>query len=200
MQTKRITIVALAALFALITLVGARATSALRAQPTAVAVADLQEIFASLKEKTALEADLRSRGEKLQQEEQQRRKDIGQMRQDLEVLAPGTSAYQQKEEELSKAVLNLQVWSQFEQQKLNRERGLQIENLYRQSLDSISRVAQDNGYDLVLFKEGGPDFQYENAQQLSTLIQVRKVLYASDAVDITSQVIQRMNNEYDARQ
>jgi hypothetical protein len=45
-------------------------------------------------------------------------------------------------------------------------------------------------------KEGAPQFNYENLNQLLTQIGVRKVLYGSPAIDITDQIIQRMNNEF----
>lgn len=198
MQANRLTVLAVIVAVALIALAGAGASTAMQAQPTAVAVADVQAIFNSLKEKTALEAELRSRGEQLQQQEQEKRNAIAQLRQDLGVLNAGSDAYRQKEEQLTEAAIALRVWAELEQQKLNRERVLQIESLYRQTMDAVAQVAQDSGYDVVLFKESAPEFDAENPQQLSTLIQVRKVLYAADSIDITSQVIQRMNNAYDA--
>ena len=71
-----------------------------------------------------------------------------------------------------------------------------IEDLYRKCLDATEVVAKDLGYDVVLFKESTPDFNYENPQQLSTQIQVRKLLWSADEVDITDAVAQRMNNAY----
>lgn len=201
MQSKRVTIFVTMIAVVLGSLAVAGATSALRAQPTAVAVADLQGIFNALKEKTAIEAQIKTETEQLQQQEQEKRKAISQMRQDLGVLAPGSDAYKQKENQLKQAAIELQVWTQFQQQQLTSERSIQIESLYRQTVAAIGRIAQDNGYDLVLYTDGAePDFQYENAQQLAAQIQMRKVLYASNAVNITDQVIQRMNNEYEAGQ
>ena len=74
---------------------------------------------------------------------------------------------------------------------------MQIEQLYRKTLDAIGRVAKDSGYDVVLFKEKAPDFTNANAQQISTMIQVRKLLWSSDDIDITQQITQRMNNEFE---
>jgi len=192
----RTLVMSLAALVVAGALIGQAAS--MRAQPTAVATVNVQEVFNNLKEKTSLEAQMQSRTEQLQQQEQQRRQSIEQLRQDLDVLAPGSDAYQQKEQELQQKVIDLQVWTQFKQQQMRVERGLQVEGLYRRTLNTVQRIAQDNGYDLVLFEEQEPDFNYENPQQLLTVIQMRKVLYASDQISITDQVIQRMNNEYEA--
>jgi len=192
----RTLVLSLAALVVTAGLVGAAAS--MQAQPTSVAVVNVQEVFNNLKEKTNLEAQMQSRTEKLQQEEQQRRKTIQQLRQDMDVLAPGSDAYKQKEQQLQQKVIDLQVWTKFKQQQLSVERGLQVEGLYRRTLTSVKKIANEAGYDMVLFDEQSPEFNYENPKQLLTLIQMRKVLYASDEVNITDQVIQRMNNEYEA--
>lgn len=200
MRINRVSLTVIAAALFLVALAGAGAGTAMRAQPTAVAVVDLSVLSNQLNERTKIESDLQARQEDLQRQQEERKNQINRLQQDLAVLAPGTSAYQQKEQELQKAVLEFQVWSNFESQRLNRERGIQKENLYRKVLDAVAKVAQANGYDLVLFKEGKPDFNYENLQQLDALIHMRKVLYASESVDITSQVIDRMNNEFQAGQ
>ena len=192
----RTLVLSLAALVVTAGLVGAAAS--MQAQPTSVAVVNVQEVFNNLKEKTNLEAQMQSRTEKLQQEEQQRRKTIQQLRQDMDVLAPGSDAYKQKEQQLQQKVIDLQVWTKFKQQQLSVERGLQVEGLYRRTLTSVKKIANEAGYDMVLFDEQSPEFNYDNPKQLLTLIQMRKVLYASDEVNITDQVIQRMNNEYEA--
>jgi Skp family chaperone for outer membrane proteins len=171
---------------------GGQTASSMMAKPTAVAVVDLKALLENLDERTEREADVTRERERLQQEAEQRRQEIQQLRNDLDVLKPGT----EKQAQLQKTAIELNVWTQYQQQKVNRETGLMIEDLYRKCLDAIGRTADDLGYDAVLFKEGSPDFNYENPQQLSTQIQVRKLLWSSDEVDITAAVAQRMNNAY----
>lgn len=200
MRLSRLTVSIFAVAFALIGIAGAvTAQNALRAEPTAVAVVNIERAFDQLNEKVAVESDIRSRGEQLGQEEQQRRQAIRQLREDLDVLNEGTTAYRQKEEELSRAAIELQTWTQFQQQRLAREHVLQTERLYRQMMDAIAELAGDEGYDAVLFREGEINFQAEQPQELVAQIQMRKVLYASDDIDITDQLIQRLNNAYEAR-
>ncbi|MEX0775432.1 MAG: OmpH family outer membrane protein [Phycisphaeraceae bacterium] len=170
-----------------------------KARPTAIAVVDVQKVFDSLQEKNQVEADLQSRANALKQEETDRRKKLDDLQKDLEMLAPGTTAHTQKQEDLERQAVELQAWQQFQNQKLQRERSLQIEGLYRKILDAIGRVAKEAGYDLVLFKEGAIDFKNANPQQLAALIQVRKVLWSAPDLDVTDQVTQRMNNEYKNR-
>jgi len=99
-----------------------------------------------------------------------------------------------KQEELQKAVLELQINVQFSQQKIATERALQIEKLYRKSNQAIEAIAQQSGYDLVLQKEGQIKTQGANLQQIMGQLANRKVLYSSKAIDITEQVIVQMQH------
>lgn len=196
MHRMRILVFALAALFLAAGLAGA--TAALQAQPTATAVVDVQQVFSSLEERTQLEADMQGRAEQFSQQRQNREQQIQQLQQELQVLNPGSDAYQQKQDEYGKAVMEYQVWARFEEQKLKVEHALQLERLYRRTTDAISKVAQEYGYDIVLYKEQPLQLNRQelNIDQVRSQIAIRKVLYASDTVEVTDRVIQRMNNEY----
>ena len=199
MRLTRLTVSLSAAAFLSIGIAGALANNALRATPTAVAVIDIERAFDALSEKSAVEVEIRAQGERLAREEQERRQRIGQLRDDLGVLAAGSRAFREKEEELSRAIIDLQVWTQFQQQRLQREHVLHTERLYRKMLEAIARVAEDEGYDLVLFREATGRLQADTPQELAAQIQMRKILYANSRIDFTDQVVQRMNNAFEAR-
>jgi Skp family chaperone for outer membrane proteins len=196
MSTRQTVFVALALLFAItVGLAGVKASQALQAPPTSVAIVDLQRVFENLKEQQQVKADLQARGEELQREREQRRKDLATLQGDLDLLQPGSPAYKAKEAELNKALIDIQVWQQFESQRLQLEERLQVENLIRKTNEAIERVAQDAGYSLVLFTNQPVNLRAGDSQQQ---INIRMVAYHSDAIDLTDQVIQRMNNEFQA--
>lgn len=196
MNRHRFWIVAVAFAVVAAGLVSAHATSRMMARPTAVAVADLQRVFENLNEKVQLEADIQSQAEQIKQEQDKRQRELQLLKGDLDLLAPDTPAYQQKQSQLEQEAIQLQAWMAFQQKKLQRERVAQIENLYQKVLDTLSAISKQNGYDVVLFKEQDVDFKNAKPEQLSGAIQVRKVLYAADDLDITDQVITRMNNDF----
>lgn len=198
MHRMRPVVIVVAVLFLLAGLAGAGA--AMNAQPTAVAVVDMERVFDSLEEKTQLETALRSRQQELGQEEAERRQRIQQLSQDLEMLAPGTDAYRQKETELREAAMGFRLWAEMEEQQLNIDRGVHLESLYRRTVDAIGEIADEMGYDLVLYREGPLDVRGGDPNEIQTQIAIRKVLHASDEIDITDRVVQWMNNEYEARQ
>lgn len=197
MNRQTLKFLAMSALLVVALVVTTQATSNLLARPTAVGVVNIEEVVASLTEKQQLDAEMKTKRDSLAAEQATRQKQIEKLEFDLNALRVGTPAYEAKQEQLQKAVLELQVWIRFEQQKAGRELGLQTERLYKKILTACERVGVDNGYDLVLFRESDVDASFENPQQLQALIQLRKVLYASDQIDLTDQVIQRMNNEYE---
>ena len=49
-------------------------------------------------------------------------------------------------------------------------------------------LGQDNGYDLVLFKESSIDFSAVDPKELGTAMYSRKVLWAAEDLDLTEQV------------
>ncbi len=170
--------------------------SALAGRTTSVAVCDVQVTFASLKEKAQIEADIQTQKQRLQQEKQKREQEIRQLQSDLEILSPDTPAYDQKQQELEQKSIRFQAWAAFQNKKLNRVRALQVEKIYKHMIDAIGRVAQENGYDLVLYKEGAVKFRGAKPEQLSGLIQIRKVLWSAEDLEITELVVTTMNNEF----
>lgn len=167
-----------------------------KGRPVAVAVVDVVKVSEALAERRQIEADLQTKADRLKEEDQNRQKKLEQLQKDVEFLAPGTPARDQKTEELERMALELQAWRSFQTNKINRERTLQIENVYRRMLDAVGRVAKENNYDLVLFKETAINFANARPEQVSAVIQVRKVLWSADDLDLTDEIIQRMNNEF----
>ncbi|QNN22869.1 OmpH family outer membrane protein [Planctomycetales bacterium ZRK34] len=169
------------------------------ARPTSVAVVDVQQVFNALDEKSTVEADITQQTEQLQKEEQDRQTELKALQADLGILAAGTPAYQETQTKLENKALEFQVWKQFNQRKLEREKVVRLEALYRKVVDAIGGVAKQNNYDIVMFKDSTGDLKGENQQQLAAMIQVRKVLYSNPDLDITDQITQKLNNEWNNR-
>ncbi len=168
-----------------------------KARPVAVGVVDVQRVFDALAEKVQADADLQTKADRLQQEGQERERKIQDLQKDLEVLAaPGSPAHAQKQDELEKMAIEFQTWRNFQSQKLQRERAVRYEQLYRKMSESLGKLAKENGFDLVMFKEGPFDTRNVKPEQLGTVIQLRKVLWAADDLELTDMLVQRMNNEF----
>ena len=75
------------------------------------------------------------------------------------------------------------------------ERTLRVQDLYHKVLAAVGRLAQREGYDLVL-QNDTQDFRPENQQQLMAMILGRKVLHVNSKLDVSDALIQMLNNEY----
>ena len=197
MHTTRNILIAASALAVLVVgLVGVNAQGVLSSEPTVVAVVDLANLYDSLKEKQQIDAELGTIKTRVTQESDDRKKDIEQKRQDLDMLVPGTPPYADSQEAYERAALDYQVWVQFEQNKLSREARIRINKLQENLQKAIGTVAETQGVGVVLYKQQSLPLG-TNAQGRPQTANIDIVAFASDAVDITDLVAQQMNNDFD---
>lgn len=175
-------------------LAGAKAANALRAQPTTVGVVDLSKVFENLREQQQVKANLLQKQDQLKATLEDKRKGISTMQGDLDLLQPGSPAHQAKQAELDRGVIDVQVWSEFEARRLRMEEQLQIEGLVRKVNATIERVAKEQGLNVVLYKNQTVNLR--GGENQNTQIQVRMVAYNDASIEVTDQLIQRMNNEF----
>ena len=170
-----------------------------QARPTSIAVLDVEKAMNALEEMTQLEADLKTQIEKIKQEHETRRNKLKQMQEDLELLQQGTDAYMQKAEEFQLSAMQLESWLKYKQARMGSERIMQIGNMYRKLTDTIAKIANEAGYDMVLYKEKAPAFGNLKPDAMRAYISLRKVLWVRQDLDITDQVVLRINNEWKNR-
>ncbi len=163
------------------------------AQPVAVAVVDVQKVFNESDERANVEANIQGRIAELQKLEQDKRQQIENLRTDLEIMDTQSPNYTRKRDELRQALIDLRVHLEVAQREIEHEKALQLEAIYRKVIDVIQTIAQAEGYDIVLFRDHIPDITNASQQQIAGLIQVRKVLYSADRLDLTERVKQKLN-------
>lgn len=169
------------------------------ASPTAVAVVDLNTVITDSKQFAALQAEQAKRQEDLKTDIQTRQGEVEKLRSDRDLLAPGSDAYEAKTQELLEKGSSLQAYGQLAEQLEAGRRGREFLQLYEAANAAAGAVAQDRGIDVVMVKGTLPDMQQLarlNAQQITAVLQNRKVLYAADGVDITQATLARMNADF----
>ena len=96
--------------------------------------------------------------------------------------------------------LRFEQWVQSKTQEIDRERSLKWRSIYRNLRREAARVAETDGYELVLVNDATgeirtePNSQMPLEQQVLTQMLNRRILYSASPIDITEQVIVRMNN------
>jgi len=89
------------------------------------------------------------------------------------------------------------IWMEMKNADLLREHRRYTKQLYEEILAVVAQVAKQRGIDVVLYVEREV-VQTEDTRELLTMIERRKVLYASDQVDLTQTVLARLNEAYRA--
>ena len=161
-----------------------------------VAVVDIKKLFDSLKQKAQAEADMQAQQAKLNLELAGKKDAIAKIKTELSVLPVGSPSYLSKQELYEQKSLELQAWATLQQRKVKRANVIQTEGLYKKMLKSIENISKVGAYDLVLYKERPLNLTGIKAEQVSAVLQARKVVYAADRLDITDMVIQKMNSDF----
>jgi len=199
MLSKR-SVVALITLAA-IGLVGlgvAHAAAQLMAQPTAVAVVDLQAVFDGAKILEQFRADQIKWNDDFKAQREAKEKELQNMKFELDALDKNSAQFRAKAETLQFKAYEFKLWGDFQQAKVQHEQGLQLHKLYRDTRTVVAQIAKEQGYDLVLYNDNTNEIAWNQVNELQAQIQLRKVLFANDAINITDQVVQRLNTMHTA--
>ncbi len=197
MHIKRNILIASTALAVLVVgLVGVNAQGVLSGEPTAVGVIDLSNLYDSLREKQQIDAELQTIRTRLTTENESRQTEIAQLKQDLDMLVPGTPPYADAQDTYEETALDYQVWIQYEQRKLAREARVQIQKLQKGLDEAIAAVAEAQNVDIVLYKQQSLRLG-NNAQGQPQTANINVVAWANKSVDITDAIAQHMNNAFE---
>jgi Skp family chaperone for outer membrane proteins len=171
----------------------------MQAAPTAVAVIDVGRLTDEIDEAgewdmklEALQSSMNSEGQEAQAAMERRLKESEET-EDLEKR-------QEIRDEVALMQLQLEQWAKFKGQELDRERSLKWQSIYRNLRREAQKVAEADGYELVLVNDSAGEIrtqagaQASMEQQVLTQILNRRILYSGSTIDITDQVIVRMNN------
>lgn len=165
--------------------------------PTPMAVVNMVDVFEALKEKDRIEEGLGDLIYAVQFEDQKWRRRIGGFQADLATLEKGSLAYEQKVRQVEEARIEWGVALAATRQKLERRRGELTGKLYAKMVEAVGRVADANGYEIVLFKEPQPD--YYRFESMAEFLSSRLVVRVNNSVDLTDQVVRLMNREYEVQ-
>jgi Skp family chaperone for outer membrane proteins len=200
---RGLTIVALciAGVLSAVTLTSAQVRKA-SASPSAVAIVDLAQISAALAEAKALHDRLKLQADASQKDLDTLKADLKKAGDDLDLLKDkkGTPEYLRAFVKRYEIESNLKARGELAQRLLDISEGENMRTLYEKILKAVDQIGKDQGYDLILWDDRAikaPEGTRTGAEIWSA-IRDRRILFASDRVNITEQVITMMDNEYKA--
>lgn len=112
----------------------------------------------------------------------------------LKTLKEGSSDYLAAVKEILEKQAMLQAEREFDKQRLALKDHKMIEQLYQGILLKTAEVAEQKGLDMV-FEKSEPKLPMANANELSQTISTHKLLYSAGCLDITDEVMARLDAE-----
>ena len=162
------------------------------AAPGKLATVDLGKVF-------DWEMRLTSLQQRIGQEFQTRQASLEARIKELEAITDEAESAKARED-LILMRLRFEEWGRLKQLELDREKSLRWQTLYRAVRDEAARLAEAEGYEVVLVNDSlGPlnvsrEIEMSQEQQVKLQIEARRLLYAAKSTDITEQLVVRMNN------
>lgn len=200
MRFARISAAPLAALAVMFCIAAAPRTAHAQTQTNVkVAIANPVEIFNQIQEtkdlRTKLEADVAA----LEKQRIGKASELKDLTDRLKLLTSTSPEYAKQSRDLLEKSTSFEVWMRMAQADMARQQKNQIKALYDKIVQAIDTVAKGKQIDLVLAEqrpELPQDLEQVTPDQLRQLLGQRNVLYNSSVADITQDVIDVMNKQY----
>ena len=178
----------------------AAANSRPPATPTAVATVDLVQILDGLEERTVLDEQLRVSLNERRDQLQNLVKERDDAQADLETLSKQTPEYREKVRQFVELRNLVDTRRQILEQIISVERADLLRTLYGKISESIARIADRDGWDVVLMDDSAFPLPQGDVsdRDIERSIVSKSILYRHESVDITGDIIQLMNNEFSA--
>jgi Skp family chaperone for outer membrane proteins len=164
--------------------------------PTRIAVVNIVDLFDGLLEKANADTEIDNMKQKFDADGRKQQAALETLQNDLKNYNPNSAQYKQTQDDLLQKSIALQTFSQFAQQKLLLELRLRTADLYRKINESVAAYAQANGIAMVFVADNINLEAARSQEQLQAMVTIRKVLYVHPTFDITTQIKQKLNAEY----
>ena len=167
--------------------------------PPRIAVVDLPAVSEQYQKTRDLEAHFEAVRKRLSEERDTLRDKVELTERSLkEELKPGTEEYNARRKKLAILEAELKYFMESEAQKVEADLARSLRDIFADIREIIRIVAAEKNVDIVLSADRMPDEPPESPTQVRQQILLQKVLHWSSDVDLTAQVVERLNAKYRA--
>jgi Skp family chaperone for outer membrane proteins len=118
--------------------------------------------------------------------------DLQAIKADIETRKPGSDDFNRLKKDYLLKEAEMKVQKEMLQEELMSLQQRAMEDVYEKILKTVAKIAEEQGYELVLDKDK-IEFPAGSANEMTLTIQTHKVLYHADHMDITSVVIAELD-------
>lgn len=170
------------------------------ASPVRVAVVDIPAVSEAYLRTGDLENMFEQRRKALSAELGAMREKVDRtMRSLREEFKPGTKEYRERRKQLAMLEAELQWLVEAQGRDVERELAKSLRAIFDDIRNAVGEVADEKGVDVVLAADRLPEDAPPTTTQARQQIILQKVLYWRPSVDLTDDVIVRLNAEYEAQ-
>jgi len=175
------------------------------APPSSMAIIDINRVREGLTERVDAQAGLMALAQRIETENTDRLAKIEELQTEMEDTVD-PARMETLRQELDMTLVRAAAWREYIKQQVDIEKSLLLQDLFQKISDAVAELAEVEGISIVLISDAGQtvrtmkDAQMPRETQVRQQISTRRVLYASPSIDITEQLIIRMNNAYAADQ
>lgn len=179
-----------------------QAADALKAPASSVAVVQIRQVMKDIKMFAAMQDTQKTAGMAVEKELKARKESLEAMKAQAQLLDPKDPKWQALDAKFTEDAIQLEGWVKFQKERLGRSDAAALLVLYKQACAAAAEVAERKGYDILLAETITLEQLLKETRLEDTNRIVngdREVLWARKSVDITDEVIAKMNTDFNLR-
>lgn len=175
------------------------------ASSTVVVAVNLRTVLDGLEQRSVAEAEIEEMKDGILAEDEQRKEQLQGLRTQYDNIPEADEdARDALREQIAREALDYDAWSRFSLEQVDIETSLRLRDLHRAIQSAIAELCEIEGYDIVLVDDSQQELTINRESRLSREVQVRqqmtsrRIMYVNPVADITDELVERMNNAYNA--
>ena len=160
-----------------------------------IGIVDISSVFEKYQKRIDLDQELKEQEKEFQDEINKKRKEIIDLDEETQLLDLGSESRSSNENLLERKSVELEGYAKFAERQLLKKYKDFFENIYQEVVKKVEEIGIQEGFDLIIKKEES-SLKSGEISDLQFKIGIRTVLYHSDSVDITLDVIDTLNASY----
>jgi Skp family chaperone for outer membrane proteins len=199
MASRWILAAGMGALAAVVVLGGRSDTNAqaVGVDPGKVAVVDVIRIFNECQQTKDVNERFQLRDENFAGQRQKLKEAVDAKEKELQAFARGSKEYIERFKQWVQLQVEYGSTIKIHQRRIVRDQVLWTRRTYTQIVQAVEEVAKARGLLLVLYRDE-MDLQTEDLQDLGSRLRDRKVVFSATGLDITQDVLDKVNRDYRA--
>ncbi|MEW6358895.1 MAG: OmpH family outer membrane protein [Planctomycetota bacterium] len=164
-------------------------------RPLKIGVVNITKLYDSYKKKREMEDDLRAQREQKTRVVREKENEIKRLAEEIKVLELGSEARKKREAELEKRQVELQSFTQVSVGAMTTQTREIMEKLYAEVVEAVQEYGRKHGFDLII-KWENVEVSSKTMDELLYKINQRTVLFTSEHIDLTDELISALNTGY----